>query len=51
MIVKACIVEGMNVAKARIRVPPHRVDKQVEGVARQGGHMTLMYTVVVPISN
>jgi len=27
----------VSVAKARVRVLPHRVDKQVEGVARQDG--------------
>ena len=40
----------MSVAKARVRVLPHRVDKQVEDVARQGGHMTLMYTIVILIN-
>jgi hypothetical protein len=38
------------VAKARVRVLSHRVDKQVEGVALQGGHMTLVCTIVIPIN-
>jgi hypothetical protein len=49
----ADIVEGMecvNVAKARVMVLSHRVDKQVEGVALQGGHMTLVCTIVIPIN-
>jgi hypothetical protein len=40
----------VSVAKARVRVLPHRVDKQVEGVARQGGHTTLMCTIVILIN-
>jgi hypothetical protein len=39
------------VAKAGVRVLPHRVDKQVEGVARQGGHMTLVCTIVILAEN
>ena len=39
----------MSVAKARIRVLPHRVDKKVEGVARQGSHITLVWTIVILI--
>jgi hypothetical protein len=49
----ADIVEGIecvNVAKARVRVLSHRVDKQVEGVALQGGHMTLVCTIVIRIN-
>jgi hypothetical protein len=50
----ADIVEGMecvNVAKARVIVLSHRVDKQVESVALQGGHMTLVCTIVIPINS
>jgi hypothetical protein len=43
-------MECVNVAKARVRVLSHRVDKQVEGVALQGGHMTLVCTIVIPIN-
>ena len=34
-------------AKARVRVLSHRVDKQVEGVALQGGHMTLVCIIII----
>jgi hypothetical protein len=40
----------VSVAKACIRVLPHRVDRQVEGVARQGGHMTLVCTILILIN-
>jgi len=40
----------VSVAKARVRVLPHGVDKWVEGVARQGGHMTLVCTIVILIT-
>lgn len=40
----------MNVAKARIRVPSHRVDTRAEGVARQGDHMTLVCAIVILIN-
>jgi hypothetical protein len=32
------------------QVLPHRVDKGIEGVARQGGHMMLVCTIVIPIN-
>jgi hypothetical protein len=40
----------VSVAKTCIRVLPHRVDRQEEGVARQGGHMTLVYTILILIT-
>lgn len=40
----------MWAAKVSARVLPHRMDKQVESVARQGGHMTLVYAIVTLIN-
>jgi hypothetical protein len=40
----------VSVAKRRVRVLPHMVNKQVEGVALQGGHMMLMCTIVILIN-
>jgi hypothetical protein len=40
----------VSVAEGRVRVLLHRVDKQVEGVALQGGHMTLVCTTVILIN-
>jgi hypothetical protein len=37
----------VSVVKARVRVLPHRLDKQVEGIAGWGGHMTLVRTIVI----
>jgi hypothetical protein len=37
----------VSVAKARVRVLPHRVGGQVEGVACQRSHMTLVRTVLI----
>ena len=40
----------MSVAEARVRVLPHRADKQVESVGRQGGHMTLVRMIVILVN-
>jgi hypothetical protein len=40
----------VSVAKTHVGVLPHRVDKQVESVARQGGHMALVCTIVILVN-